>query len=134
MKYSKILSYARELRNNQTKAEKFFWSKVRNRLLSDFKFNRQYIIEYENSGYFIVDCYCHEKKLIVEIDGKIHLKKLDEDQNREAMHKEMGYNVLRLKNEEVLNDWINVEIKLLQQLTPTRYVGPLSSKERESNT
>lgn len=126
MKYSQIQTYARELRKNQTKAEAFFWSKVRNRQFLGLKFNRQFIIEYKDSKYFIVDFHCHEKKLIIEIDGKIHLQQIEEDQNREEILKEMSYRILRLKNEEVMNDWKKVEVKLLEQLSPA-----LTFKERE---
>ncbi len=126
MEYSDIKAFARELRKNQTRAEDYFWSKVRNRKFQGLKFNRQFIIEYQNSTYFIVDFHSYEIKLIVEIDGKIHLKQIQEDQNREAILKDMGYEILRFKNEEVLFDWKSVESKLFHQLSPT-----LSSKERE---
>ncbi len=130
MKYSQIQAYARELRKNQTKAEAFFWSKVRNRQFLGLKFNRQFILEYENSSYFIADFHCYEKRLIVEIDGKIHLKQIEEDQNREDIIKEMGYKILRLKNEEVMNDWEKVEMKLLHQLTPALPNRRTAFKER----
>ena len=116
MRYLEVLSYARELRKNQTKAEAVFWSKVRNRRFHGHKFNRQFIIEHQKSNYFIADFHCFKKKLIVEIDGKIHLKRVEEDRNRDAILSELGYTTVRFKNEEVLNNWKKVEVRLLQQL------------------
>ncbi len=117
MKYSQILSYARDLRKNQTKAEAFFWSKVRNRKFLGLKFNRQFIIQHDHSSYFIADFHCFEKKLIIEIDGKIHLKQLEYDQIREEILKEMGYSIIRFQNEEVLKEWPKVKSKLQEKLS-----------------
>ena len=73
MNYALIRNYARQLRTNQTPAETFVWDKVRNRNFHGFKFTRQYIISFKlytpNIQYFIVDFFCHEKKLILELDG-----------------------------------------------------------------
>lgn len=116
MRYLEVLSFARELRRNQTKAETVFWSKVRNRKFHGLKFNRQFIIEHEKSHYFIADFHCYEKKLIVEVDGKIHLKKVEEDKSRDTILSKLGYTTIRFKNDEVLNNWQKVEVKLLQHL------------------
>ena len=116
MRYLEVLSFARELRRNQTKAEIVFWSKVRNRKFYGFKFNRQFIIEHEKAHYFIADFHCYERKLIVEVDGKIHLKRVEEDKSRDTVLSELGYTTIRFKNEEVLCNWEKVEMKLLQYL------------------
>ena len=60
---------ARLLRNNMTEAETIMWDKLKNRSLFNARFRRQHPI-----GIFIVDFYCHEYKLAIEIDGEIHLK------------------------------------------------------------
>ncbi len=120
MRYLEVLSFARELRKNQTKAEMVFWSKVRNRKFHGFKFNRQFIIEHDKAHYFIADFHCYEKKLIVEVDGKIHLKRVEEDKSRDTILNQLGYTTIRFKNEEVLFDWKNVESKLLNQLEINR--------------
>ena len=118
MNYNKILEYARSLRKNQTPAEKIFWEKVRNRRFLGLKFNRQFIIEHQNRSYFIADFHCFEKKIIVEIDGKIHLQQLDYDIIREDILKEMGYKILRFTNNEVSNDWNSVKEIMIQELSP----------------
>ena len=117
MKYEKVLEFARSMRKNPTPAEKFVWDKVRNRQFHGFKFNRQFIIEVTNGQYFIADYYCHEKKLIVELDGSIHDQQKEYDDGRTFELEECGYQVIRFTNYEVLNDWNGVELKLLRVLS-----------------
>ncbi len=116
MAYKEVLKLARNLRKNQTPAEKVFWNKVRGRKFIGLKFNRQFIIQHSEvlgkKSYFIPDFYCHEKKLIVEIDGRIHLKQIEYDELREDILIKMKYKIIRFKNEEVLTDWNEVEKRL----------------------
>lgn len=103
------------MRQNPTPAEHIFWQNVRNRKFMGLKFYRQYIIQYsENKGYksfFISDFYCHTGRLVVELDGEIHLneKQIEYDQIREDILKDMGFNIMRFNNEQVLNDWMQVK-------------------------
>ena len=117
MSYDKILSLARQFRKNATPAEEFFWQKIRNRQLLGKKFTRQFIIQHaEEAGtkrFFIADFYCHEKKLIVELDGGIHETQVEYDQIREEILREMGFSILRFPNEEVLHRWGKVEKQLI---------------------
>lgn len=115
-KYQKIRNFAREMRKNPTDAEKLMWMNLRNRKLSGKKFNRQFVIQhggYKTSvNYFIADFHCHEHKIIVEIDGDIHLHQVEYDKIREEILEELGYKVIRFKNEEVLSDISKVLAKL----------------------
>ena len=80
-----ITQTARNLRKNATKAEKIFWESVRNRKIKNKKFYRQYPIEfeyYDKIRHFIADFYCHECKLVVEIDGGIHETQKEYDSPR----------------------------------------------------
>lgn len=61
---------AKLLRNNMTEAEKILWEKLKNRNIFKARFRRQHPI-----GIFIVDFYCHDYKLVIELDGEIHLNK-----------------------------------------------------------
>jgi len=98
---------ARNLRRNQTQAESLLWEELRNRKLNGCKFQRQaplfYFVYGKRRYLFIADFYCAEKKLVIELDGKIHEFKKEYDEGREAMLIERGLKVLRFKNEE-LND------------------------------
>jgi very-short-patch-repair endonuclease len=89
---------ARELRKNMTNAETLFWNEVSNKRFLGFKFRRQHPI-----GKFIADFYCHELKLVIEIDGDIH--EFDEskeyDKGRIYELEEFGLQVLRFQNEEI---------------------------------
>lgn len=59
--------------------------------------------------FYIADFYCAQIKLIVELDGQIHLKQQEEDLIRTEHMKQLGFQVLRFSNEEVLNNWDYVE-------------------------
>jgi very-short-patch-repair endonuclease len=89
---------ARELRKKMTHTESLFWNEVSNKRFLEFKFRRQHPI-----GKFIVDFYCHELKLVIEIDGNIHenIDSKEYDQGRTYELEEFGLQVLRFQNEEV---------------------------------
>jgi very-short-patch-repair endonuclease len=114
-----IIELARELRKEQTPAEKLLWERLRNRKLEGLKFDRQFpiVIPVYNhkSNIFIADFYCHEKKLVLELDGGIHLMKIvsDHDEGRTHYLNQAGIKVLRFRNEEVLNNIESVIKKIL---------------------
>ena len=116
MKYLDARSFARELRKNQTKAEECLWRRVRNRRFYGYKFTRQFLIEHSRGSYFIADFFCHEAKLIVEVDGPTHLARRDYDENRTQILNSLGYQVIRLRNEEVLKDWPGTDQKILEAI------------------
>lgn len=97
----KLYQYGRELRQDSTEAEKLLWAVLRNRNLNGLKFRRQHPLDK-----FIVDFYCNEKKLVVELDGGVHNEKINKeyDEARTAMLAGLNVIVLRFKNEEVIND------------------------------
>ena len=102
-----IRKHARELRKYTTDSEKILWDHLRNRKLSEYKFLRQHPIVYKADfkglNYFVADFYCHEKKLVVELDGPIHDDKTEYDKFRDNELNDMGIRVLRIKNEELLD-------------------------------
>jgi very-short-patch-repair endonuclease len=105
----------RKLRRNSTKSEKIFWEVVKNRKFMDKKFYRQYPIFFDTRGketFFIADFYCHESKLVVEIDGKIHDYNKKHDELRTYIINHMGLDVIRFKNEEIENNLEDVLLKL----------------------
>ncbi|MBI1977746.1 MAG: endonuclease domain-containing protein [Candidatus Omnitrophica bacterium] len=90
---------ARKLRVEQTDAEHKLWNYLRNRQISNLKFRRQHVI-----GSYIMDFCCIEKKLVIEVDGGHHAegKQLLKDEKRTAYLVQMGYQVLRFWDHEVL--------------------------------
>ncbi len=92
-----ILARAREMRQPQTPAEATLWRHLRNRNLK-YKFRRQHPI-YR----FIIDFYCAEAKLLIEIDGDSHLQKeqMEYDQARTEYLEDFGYQVIRFTNDDM---------------------------------
>jgi len=86
----------------------FLEKKERRRQFMGYKFLRQHPVFYEYYGkrkFFIADFYCHELKLVVEIDGGIHEKQKDYDRLRsEILESQKGLRVIRFNNEEVLKE------------------------------
>ena len=121
---------ARKLRKNPTKAEKIFWEALRNRRFLNKKFYRQKIIFFNYYGknrFFIVDFYCHEDKLVVELDGGIHKQQGEYDEIRTEYINTTNNRVIRFKNDDVENNLGNVLEKLEYEIT---HPQPLSCKER----
>jgi very-short-patch-repair endonuclease len=93
----KKLELARHFRKNPTESEDVVWQMLRNRQIKNLKWRRQQIIE----G-FIVDFYCAELNVILEIDGSVH----DKDEVREydafrtSLFTSKGIRIFRLKNED----------------------------------
>lgn len=92
---------AKELRKHMTVAEKILWKYLRNRKFAGLKFRRQHPIDI-----FIADFYCHELKLVIELDGEIHNstenKEYDEGRTAELSYK--GVRVIRFTNDEVISN------------------------------
>ncbi len=90
--------FARELRREQTEAERLLWQRLRGRQLG-VKFRRQHAI-----GEFLVDFVCIEKTLVVELDGEPHKKQQWYDGERTALLRDRGFRVLRFWNSEVIGN------------------------------
>jgi very-short-patch-repair endonuclease len=86
------------LRNNMTQAEVILWSQLRGNNLGGYKFRRQYSIDR-----FVLDFYCPELKLVIEIDGESHSPQeaVEHDKIRESHIKQFGIVFLRFTNEDV---------------------------------
>jgi len=94
-----IFENAKELRKNQTEAEKALWEVLRSRRCGGLKFRRQHPVKE-----FILDFYCHQYLLGIEVDGSVHEndEAKEYDLNRSAELESLGIIILRFKNEEVL--------------------------------
>ena len=89
---------ARHLRQEQTPAEKALWNLLRNRKFENLKFRRQHPLKD-----YIVDFYCYELKLVIELDGVYHNEKEQKynDEQRDFHLSFLGYRTLRYNNEVV---------------------------------
>jgi very-short-patch-repair endonuclease len=108
-----LLERARELRKEQTPAEKILWECLRNRRFLNTKFRRQH-----NIDRYIVDFYCHEKLLVIELDCSIHANQQAEDYIRENWLQSNYFTVIRLSNEQIFNDIELVLDTIAQALIP----------------
>lgn len=90
--------FRRHLRNELTEAEKRLWYQLRSRRLDGWKFRRQ-----QGVGPYIVDFYCPEAKLVIEVDGGTHYEPgaMEKDNQRESYLNENGLRVLRFTNTEI---------------------------------
>ena len=87
-----------ELRQRSTETENLLWEKLRNRQLLGRKIRRQVPI-----GAYVVDFYCAEEKLVIEIDGGIHETQQEQDQLRQETLEALGLRVIRLTVDQVEN-------------------------------
>jgi crossover junction endodeoxyribonuclease RuvC len=99
------------LRRDATDAEKLLWAKLRNAQLEQAKFRRQ-----EPILGFTADFVCHEKRLIVEIDGSQHAWQTDKDERRTRMLEQAGFRVVRFWNNDVLGNLDGVLEQLRESL------------------
>lgn len=96
-----IFQNAHILRKNMTTSELYLWKYISKKQLLDTKFRRQHPI-----GNYIADFYCHEIKLVIELDGKYHEEKYQKihDVYRDSEMERFGIQVVRFKNEEIFKD------------------------------
>jgi very-short-patch-repair endonuclease len=108
-----------------TKAEIILWSRLRSRQIDGYKFRRQHPV-YD----YIPDFYCHELKLIIEIDGEVH--NLEEthmhDIKRDNILRVNGYHIIRIPNSEIETD-LNSSINKIRSFI-TEIMSPSQGDQR----
>jgi len=100
---------AHELRRATTTAEQLVWNLVRDRRLGGLKFRRQHPL-----GPFIADFYCHEKRLVLELDGEEHELRRMEDAERSQYLATLKLSVFRICNEDVYSNLEGVSVGILR--------------------
>jgi len=102
--YNPILKEkARNLRNNSTLSEVLLWKQLRNKQMMDYDFDRQKSIDN-----YIIDFFCDQLKLAIEIDGASHIDNEDKDKLRQQKIEEYGISFLRFSDLEVKKNIQNV--------------------------
>lgn len=107
-----LMMQAKENRKDMTEAEKSFWYLI-NKDQTGFDFTRQKVIDN-----FILDFYCNDLMLGIEIDGGIHKNKKEYDSEREMFLNQLGIKIIRFKNEEVKN----ISVEYLRKIFKKRAV------------
>ena len=116
------------LKNNPTESEKIIWELLRNKK-TGHKIRRQHIIDN-----YIADFVCILKRVVIEIDGKIHLKQHEQDELRTRHLNDLGFEVIRFTNEEVHSNPEMVAEKIKQYLDKTPdhiFNNPTQSKSED---
>ena len=120
---SKLKDFARYLRNHSTLSEIILWNHIRKKALG-VEFHRQVpILEY------IVDFYCHELSLAIEVDGNIHEFSFLEDCQRQEAIEKYGVTFVRFSNEEINTNLFEV-ISLLKSIVNTLKEDRIEENER----
>ena len=122
-----VKTAARELRKQPTKSERLLWGVLRNRGLASRKFRRQHPI-----GRFVLDFYCPEERLAIEVDGSIHDAAVVADFDRQRQLAALGIRIVRLSASDVENNlaWALSQIALALDNAP-RFGSPLSRASGE---
>lgn len=105
---SQLKEISRRNRKHQTLAEQIIWSKLLKGKRLGYTFLRQKPI-----GRFILDFYCSELNLAIEIDGEYHKGRAGYDNERDEFLKQIGIETIRFTNETVLKDFGKVKSSLL---------------------
>lgn len=103
----------RMLRKNMPKAEVVLWSKLKDKGLYGYKFRRQYSVRE-----FVIDFYCPELKLAIEVDGDSHFIEGAEERDRERQRiiESYGITFLRFTNTEVYESLDGVMEKIVERM------------------
>lgn len=105
---------ARELRQVETETEKIMWESLRGKRLNGLKFRRQHPYEH-----YVLDFFCVEHQLVVELDGSVHdvSDQAAYDEERTKFLNEHGLRVIRFRNEEVKKNLLSVLQKIIEITT-----------------
>lgn len=113
------IDYAKQNRKVSTKAEMIFWLIVKNRRLFGYKFKRQKVV-----WHFILDFYCSELLLWIEIDGWYHNTRFDYDVYRDSEMYKKGIRIVRYKNEDIEKNlsWVIRDLEIIISERKTFYI------------
>ena len=111
-----VLELCREFRTNPTETEQLLWKCLRNGQIQGLRFRRQHPI-----GRYIADFYCHSVKLIIEIDGGIHLEadRSKYDSVRQEALESGGFRVIRFTDAEIRSNPAAVLREIARQCQPS---------------
>ena len=112
------IAAAKILRDNMTTCEKLLWERVKQKQICGLRFRRQHPIDF-----FIVDFYCHEAKLVIELDGEIHNQQREYDDGRSAEMEKYSIKVIMFNNSEIENN-IEEVIKKIENEINGRIQSP----------
>lgn len=109
----RLFRYAKANRHKPTPAESKLWDELKGSQLGGYKFRRQHPV-----GNYILDFYCHRKKLAIELDGGYHLRTEQQigDMHKTTVLTELGITVIRFPNDQVLENTAKVCLEIFAVL------------------
>ena len=111
-KYNRtLLVYSKSGRKAQTEAENLLWKHLRSRQLHGLKFRRQFPI-----NNYVLDFYCVETKVAIELDGSQHIKNISYDSKRTNDLQKLGIRVIRFWDNEVFENINGVLEKVIGEM------------------
>lgn len=118
---SRYISLRRKLRKHPTRAEAWLWYHLQNRKFLGYKFRRQHSV-----GRFVLDFFCAELLLGIEVDGATHLDPvtIEQDKERQQWIESHGVRIIRFTDQEILGDTDAALAKLRQALLSTHPSSP----------
>jgi very-short-patch-repair endonuclease len=114
-----LIQRARELRRAMTPAERILWERLRRGQLMGCHWRKQHPM-----GHFIADFYCDEAKVVIELDGAVHLERTqaERDAARDQAMSECGFGVLRFTNSQAVSETDRL-IEVIVQYVATHRIG-----------
>ena len=130
MNKSDYADVRKELRNHLTAAEATLWKLLKGKQIAGLKFRRQHSV-----GAYVLDFYCPQIKLAIELDGEVHNRQQDYDERRtHFLYEVKGIEVIRFENRTVFENAERI-IKEIEDRCSTYHLPPLgySSSQEEEN-
>jgi len=125
--WAKLKPKAQAMRSQSSSGEDRLWQELRRNQIEGKHFRRQHPIDR-----FIVDFYCGDAKLVIEVDGSIHDDQVEQDAGRQATLEALGFRVLRFTNDEILADLPSVIERITSAVQQTTTPSPSPTSERET--
>ena len=119
-----LVEKARQLRNNATFSERLLWKNLKGKQIAGYDFDRQKPIDK-----YIVDFFCQELMLVIEVDGITHNDKMDYDFKRQNDLERFGLKVLRFNALDVVQNTQSVLEEIYRWINENRNPTPNSSQE-----
>ncbi|MCB0724507.1 MAG: endonuclease domain-containing protein [Ignavibacteriae bacterium] len=115
----KLKTFSRNLRNNPTPGETSLWKYLRTKQIKGYKFRRQVPI-----SNYVLDFFCKELMLAIEIDGSSHAEKISRDKKRQKELESYGIEFLRFTESDVIKDSNNVALTILNWVDKNEKKNP----------
>ena len=119
MRDPRLMEFARSMRRELTEPERRLWHQLRGKRFEGIKFRRQNVV-----GRYIADFYSRDAMLIIEVDGESHGFQEVYDAERDRYFRELGFNVVRFMNDDVMRNMDGVLAAIALHLSPHPTLPP----------